>query len=94
MTVRFGRTTMPWKVVERKIGRAGGLKQRTARQREWDQKYGEGQWAVGFVIEGAFVLQEAALDSNYNRSYEEYFAACSSPRSVSSGCLPRRPPSE
>jgi hypothetical protein len=25
---------MPWKVVERKIGRAGGVKQRTARQRE------------------------------------------------------------
>ena len=66
---------MPWNVVERKIGRAGGLKQRTARQREWDQKYGEGQWAVGYVIDGAFVLQEDALDSIYNRSYEEHFAA-------------------
>ena len=32
---------MSWNVVERKIGRAGGVKQRTARQREWDQKYGE-----------------------------------------------------
>ncbi|AGA30141.1 hypothetical protein Sinac_6031 [Singulisphaera acidiphila DSM 18658] len=31
---------MPWRVVERKIGRAGGLHQRTARQREWDGKYG------------------------------------------------------
>ena len=48
---------MPWKVVERKIGRAGGLKQRTARQREWDQKYGDGNWAVGYVIDGNFVLQ-------------------------------------
>ena len=66
---------MPWKVIERKIGRAGGLKQRTSRQREWDQKYGDGQWAVGYVIDGAFVLQEAALDSIYNRSYEEHFAA-------------------
>jgi hypothetical protein len=64
---------MPWKVVERKIGRAGGLKQRTARQREWDRKYGEGQWAVGYVLDGAFVLQEAALESIYNRSYEEHF---------------------
>jgi hypothetical protein len=36
---------MPWNVVERRIGRAGGLKQRTARQREWDQKYGDGNWA-------------------------------------------------
>lgn len=66
---------MPWKIVERKIGRAGGLKQRTARQREWDRKYGEDQWAVGYVLNGAFVLQEAALDSIYNRSYEEHFAA-------------------
>lgn len=32
--VRIERTTMSWKVVERKIGRAGGVKQGTARQRE------------------------------------------------------------
>jgi hypothetical protein len=37
------RKPMPWKVVERKIGRAGGVKQRTTRQSEWDQKYGEGK---------------------------------------------------
>jgi hypothetical protein len=43
---------MPWKVVERKIGRAGGVQQRTARQRGWDQRYGEGQWAVGYVVDG------------------------------------------
>src|SRR5437016_8454748 len=66
---------MPWNVIERKIGRAGGVKQRTARQREWDQKYGEGNWAVGYVIDGAFVLQEDALESIYNLSYEEHFAA-------------------
>ena len=66
---------MPWKVVERKIGRAGGVKQRTARQREWDQKYGDGNWAVGYIIGGDFVLQEDALKSIYNRSYEEHFAA-------------------
>ena len=66
---------MPWKVVERKIGRAGGVKQRTARQREWDRKYGDGNWSVGYVMEGEFVLQEDALESIYNRSYEEHFAA-------------------
>jgi hypothetical protein len=66
---------MPWKVVERKIGRAGGLKQRTARKRAWDQKYGEGQWAVGYIVDGTFVLQEHAVTSVYNRSYEEHFAA-------------------
>ena len=66
---------MPWKIIERKIGRAGGVKQRTARQREWDQKYGDGNWAVGYVIDGDFVLQEDALESIYNRSYEEHFAA-------------------
>jgi hypothetical protein len=66
---------IPWTVVERKIGRAGGVKQRTARQREWDQEYGDGNWAVGYVIDGSFVLQEDALESIYNRSYEEHFAA-------------------
>jgi hypothetical protein len=66
---------MPWKVVERKIGRAGGVKQRTARQREWDQKYGDDNWVVGYVVDGAFILQEDALETIYNRSYEEHFAA-------------------
>jgi hypothetical protein len=33
---------MPWQVIERKIGRAGGVKRHTARQPEWDQKYGVG----------------------------------------------------
>jgi hypothetical protein len=69
------RIDVPWKVVERKIGRAGGLKQRTARQRGWDQQYGDGKWSVGYVVAGAFVLQEDALESIYNRSYEEHFAA-------------------
>jgi hypothetical protein len=61
---------MPWEVVERKIGRAGGEKQRAARQREWDRKYGADAWAVGYVIDGEFVLQENALESVYYRSYE------------------------
>ena len=30
---------MAWGVVERKIGRAGGVKQRTARQRAWDPNF-------------------------------------------------------
>jgi len=66
---------MPWQVVERKIGRAGGLKRRTERQREWDGKYGAGAWTVGYVIGGTFVPQEKALESIYYRSYEEHFAA-------------------
>jgi hypothetical protein len=66
---------MSWRVVERRIGRAGGLRQRTARQREWDRRYGEGNWQVGYVIDGRFVTQEEALESVYYRSYEEHFAA-------------------
>jgi flavorubredoxin len=62
-------------VVERKIGRAGGVKQRTARQREWDRRYGEGRWAVGYVVDGTVILHEQAVESVYNRSYEEHFAA-------------------
>ncbi len=64
-----------WKVVERRIGRAGGAKQREKRQREWDRKYGEDGWAIGYVIDGAFVLQEQALTDVYYRSYEAHFAA-------------------
>ena len=66
---------MPWKVVERQIGRAGGLRRRTARQREWDRQYGEGNWQVGYVIDGRFVPQEEALESVYYRSYADHFAA-------------------
>jgi hypothetical protein len=64
---------MGWRVVERRIGRAGSEKQRAARQREWDRQYGADAWAVGYVIDGAFVLQEDALESVYYRSYEAHF---------------------
>jgi hypothetical protein len=66
---------MPWRVVERRIGRAGSVKQRAVRQRNWDYKYGEGNWTIGYVVEGVFVKQEEALESIYYRSYEEHFAA-------------------
>lgn len=64
---------MPWKIVERKIGRAGGVKRRTAQQRRWDRMYGD--WAVGYVIDGQFVTQDEALETIYYRSYEEHFRA-------------------
>src|SRR4051794_24258206 len=66
---------MPWRVVERKIGRAGGLWQRTARQRDWDRRYGEDNWEAGYLIDGEFVTQAEALESVYYKSYEEHFAA-------------------
>lgn len=66
---------MAWQVVERKIGRAGGLQQRTVRQRGWDDEYGEDNWEVGYVIDGEFVPQAEALESVYSKSYEEHFAA-------------------
>lgn len=66
---------MAWRIVERRLGKAGGYKARMARQREWDRRYGEDSWAVGYVIDGAFVRQEEALDSVYYRSYEAHFAA-------------------
>lgn len=64
---------MPWKVVERRIGRAGGVKQREGRQREWDRRYGEDAWMVGYVVEGRFLSQEEAIETIYNRSYEQHF---------------------
>lgn len=66
---------MAWRVVERRIGRAGGLQQRAARQRDWDARYGEDNWEVGYLIEGEFVPQTHALESVYYKSYEEHFAA-------------------
>src|SRR5207342_476671 len=69
----WGRHLMPWRIVERKIGRAGGEKQRVGRQREWDRAYGQNNWAIGYVIDGEFVLQEEALESVYYRSYEAHF---------------------
>ncbi len=64
---------MPWRVVERRIGRAGGIKQRTERQRGWNRKYGEDAWAVGYLIDGEFILQEDALETIYFSSYEQHF---------------------
>jgi hypothetical protein len=64
---------MGWRVVERKIGHAGSERQRTARQREWDREYGADAWAVGYVIDGEFVLQDDALESVYYRSYDAHF---------------------
>jgi hypothetical protein len=66
---------MPWRVVEKRIGRAGGLRQRTARQKEWDGKYGEDNWEIGYVIDGEFVPQTEALESIYYQSYVDHFAA-------------------
>lgn len=65
---------MPWRVVERKIGRAGGAKQRAACQAAWDRLHGADAWAVGYVIDGEFVPQDDALESVYYRSYEAHFA--------------------
>jgi len=64
---------MAWRVVQRRIGRAGPRKRREGRQRDWDRQYGESNWEVGYVIDGAFVRQEEAIESVSNRSYEEYF---------------------
>ena len=64
---------MSWKIVERKIGRAGGVKQRRGRQKQWDQKYGPDNWMIGYVIDGSFVAQEEALDTIYYQSYVAHF---------------------
>jgi hypothetical protein len=64
---------MSWKIVARRLGRAGGLKERTARQREWDSEFGEGNWAIGYIIDNEFVLQEDAIDLIYYKSYEQHF---------------------
>ena len=64
---------MSWKVAERKIGRAGNSKNQRKRQKEWDYKYGEGQWMIGYVIDGEFISSEEAFDKIYYPSYVEHF---------------------
>lgn len=64
---------MAWKIVEKRLGKAGDQKQQMARQREWDEKYGEGRWEVGYKLDGEFVSREVALEKVYYRSYEVYF---------------------
>ncbi len=63
---------MSWKIVERKIGKAGNLKQRQKRQSEWDKKY-DGNWMIGYVINDEFIFQEDALESIYYKSYQLHF---------------------
>src|SRR5262245_30675888 len=64
---------MGWRIVEQRLGKAGPLKRRLARQQEWDRQYGEGSWEVGYLLEGRFLSQEQALESIYYQSYEEHF---------------------
>jgi hypothetical protein len=63
---------MSWKIVERKIGKAGNLKQRQQRQKIWNQKYGE-NWLIGYMHDGQFISQEDALDTIYLASYAAHF---------------------
>ncbi len=64
---------MPWRVIRRRLGKAGPRERRLARQREWDRQYGEGNWEIGYFIEGEFISQETALESIYYKSYELHF---------------------
>lgn len=63
---------MAWKIVERKLGKAGNSKQRQKRQREWDRKYGD-NWLIGYVVDHEFISQEDALERVYYESYKAHF---------------------
>lgn len=65
---------MTWKVVERKIGKAGNIKQQQKRQKEWNRKYGE-NWLIGYFVDNEFITQEIAFEMIYYKSYEEHFAS-------------------
>jgi hypothetical protein len=64
---------MTWKVVERKIGKAGNIKQQQKRQKEWNRKYGE-NWLIGY-FSIMNLSQEIAFEMIYYKSYEEHFAS-------------------
>lgn len=64
---------MAWRILKRRLGKAGNQKQRSKRKRNWDLKYGQGLWAIGYIVDKNFILQEEALELVYYRSYEEHF---------------------
>lgn len=66
---------MTWTIKQRKLGPAGPPHARNRRQRGWDQTYGPDRWAVGYVVEGDFLLREDALESVYYASYQAFFDA-------------------
>lgn len=64
---------MGWKVVEKRIGKAGSPKQQLARHQQWDKKYGKDNWMIGYIIDDKFVTSEEAFDIIYYPSYELHF---------------------
>ena len=67
---------MSWKIVERKIGKAGNQKQREKRQREWDKKYDaleknknniEGLMFIFFLL---FVSMRTGMGIGMKQKYE------------------------
>src|SRR5262249_11192732 len=75
LAVRQPGAAMPWQVVERRIGRAGGRGRREARQRDRDRKDGEGNRAVGYGVARALPTPEEAVEAVYYRRHPEDFAA-------------------
>lgn len=64
---------MGWKIVERRIGRAGNQKQQLARQLAWDKKYGRDNWMVGYMVDNQFISSDDAFDAIYYPSYVKHF---------------------
>lgn len=60
-----------YKIVQ-KIGRAGGPRNRMQKQKEWNEKYGEGNWEVVYVYNNKIYTRKEALEKFYNKSYYEF----------------------
>lgn len=60
-----------YRVVE-KLGRAGGPRNRERKQKEWNEKYGEGNWAVVYQYNGKVYTREEALENFYHKSYYDF----------------------
>lgn len=60
------------RIVE-KLGQAGGPKNRERKKKEWDEKYGEGNWEVVYFYKDKIYTRDEALKQFYNESYYIYF---------------------
>lgn len=57
---------MMYRAVE-KLGRAGGPRNRERKQKEWNEKYGEGNWSVVYQYNGKVYTREEALENFYHK---------------------------
>lgn len=61
-----------YKIVEKNIGRAGNKYKMEEQKKEWDKKYGSGNWKTGYEFNRNFITREEAIEQIYDLAYFHY----------------------